>query len=352
MAEIEIFGAGIFGLTVAWHLHRRGAKIRVIEKRQVGAGASGGVVGALAPHTPDNWNAKKQFQFESLIANGPFWAEIDTISGLSSGYGQTGRLVALDDQREVRLAQERHENAKSLWRGHAEWLTRPAADFAGWGPSSTTGQIAHDTLSARILPKAACASLAQALRQEGVEILEGQTCGKGGDLRIDCTGYEGLESLSQELDLPFGSGVKGQGLLVAHDAADMPQIYAGGLHIIPHADGTTAIGSTSESQWSDPVATDRHLAEIHRRAALICPALAGKQVLARWAGVRPRGRRRAPILGRHPANPNHFIANGGFKIGFGVAVRVGQLMADLVLDGVADIPDQFTVAANLRRKWP
>ena len=34
----------------------------------------------------------------------------------------------------------------------------------------------------------------------------------------------------------------------------------------------------------------------------------------------------------------HFIANGGFKIGFGVAPLVAQVMADLVLEGRDRIP--------------
>ena len=62
MADVTIYGAGVFGLSIAWSCITRGAKVRVIEKKSVGAGSSGGPVGALSPHTPDNWNVKKQFQ--------------------------------------------------------------------------------------------------------------------------------------------------------------------------------------------------------------------------------------------------------------------------------------------------
>ena len=50
MAQIAVMGAGIFGLASAWAMARRGARVRVIEASRIGAGASGGVVGALAPH--------------------------------------------------------------------------------------------------------------------------------------------------------------------------------------------------------------------------------------------------------------------------------------------------------------
>ena len=46
----------------------------------------------------------------------------------------------------------------------------------------------------------------------------------------------------------------------------------------------------------------------------------------------------ASLLGPWPGRPGHFIANGGFKIGFGVVPLVAQVMADLVLEGCHRIP--------------
>jgi sarcosine oxidase subunit beta len=39
--EVAVVGAGVTGLSVAWHLRRRGARVRVLERTGVGAGASG-----------------------------------------------------------------------------------------------------------------------------------------------------------------------------------------------------------------------------------------------------------------------------------------------------------------------
>lgn len=348
MVEIEVFGGGIFGLSVAFACLKRGANVRLIEKRTIGAGASGGVVGALAPHTPDNWNAKKQFQFESLIASQGFWAEVGGLSGVSSGYGRTGRLVAVPDKRQLELARMRVTSAQKFWHGLAQWSVVRAGDFTGLAPDSPTGYLTFDTLSARISPRDACTSLAGAFRALGGEILLGETKGRGGDATVLCTGYEGIKTLSEELGQPIGKGVKGQGLLLEHDARNRPQVFAEGVHFIPHQNGTVAVGSTSEIDWEGPGQTDEKLADLHARAVDICPVLHGATVLHRWAGVRPRARRRAPILGQHPLYDHVFIANGGFKIGFGMAVKVGEVMADLVLNGHADIPESFTIAANMK----
>jgi len=78
----------------------------------------------------------------------------------------------------------------------------------------------------------------------------------------------------------------------------------------------------------------------------VVPVLHGARVVARWAGLRPRARSRAPMLGEHPLHPGQYIANGGFKIGIGMAPKVGNVMADLVLEGIDTIPDRLRPDAS------
>jgi glycine oxidase len=53
------------------------------------------------------------------------------------------------------------------------------------------------------------------------------------------------------------------------------------------------------------------------------------------------------MLGRHPLHAGAFIANGGFKIGFGMAPLVSEMLADLVVDGIDRIPPEFRPEASL-----
>lgn len=344
MADVTIMGAGIFGLSIAWECLRRGAHVQVIDPNGACSGSSGGVVGALSPHTPENWNVKKQVQFDSLLAAETFWVEVDGVSGLSSGYGRVGRLQPVADARALELARDRAVQAFSLWQGKAQWVVLPAREAGRWAPISPTGWLIHDTLSARVHPQHAGQSLVRALQERGVSILQaGASTGRV----IWATGYQGLLDLSRDLGKPVGNGVKGQAAVLGFDAGDAPQLFADGIHIIPHMDGTVAVGSTSEREFDDPTSTDGTLEEVIAAARVACPALADAPVLARWAGVRPRAKSRAPMLGAWPGRPEHFIANGGFKIGFGMAPAVAQMMVDLVLDEVYTIPDAFKVVANL-----
>ncbi|MDM7255591.1 MAG: FAD-dependent oxidoreductase, partial [Paracoccus sp. (in: a-proteobacteria)] len=133
---------------------------------------------------------------------------------------------------------------------------------------------------------------------------------------------------------------KGQSALLAFAAADAPQVFASGVHIVPHADGTVAVGSTSERAFGS-LATDAQLDMLIDRARQICPQLEDAPVIERWAGLRPRATSRAPLMGAWPGRPGHFVLNGGFKIGFGMAPKLASVMAALVLEGRDQIPDGF-----------
>ncbi len=345
MVDVTVRGAGVFGLSIAWVCARRGARVQVIDPYGPGAGASGGLVGALAPHVPENWNAKKAFQFDSLILAEPFWTEVEATGGVSSGYGRTGRLQPIADDRALELARDREVTAAELWQGKARWQVRPETELAPWAPPSATGYLIHDTLSARMHPRRACAALAAALRTLGVDILiEGADRGQV----IHATGATGLAELNTHFGKTVGGAIKGQAALLRFDAgADVPQIFADAVHIVPHADGTLAIGSTSEREFEDPTDTDAQLDTVIERALAAMPVLHGATVIERWAGLRPRAKSRAPMLGAHPLHPGQFIANGGFKIGFGMAPKVAEVMADLMLEERDTIPGDFRPEVSL-----
>lgn len=342
-AEITVRGAGIFGLSIAWELTQRGAAVQIVDPHGPAAGASGGIVGALAPHVPENWNPKKQFQLESLLMAPKFWAQVEDVGGALSGYARLGRTQPIADEAGLALAHARAETAQQFWGTAAEWIVRPVSQ-PDWQAASPTGFEIHDTLSARIHPYQACMALVAALATKNIAV---QSEGRESGTVIHATGVAGLEDLTAAHTRLVGAGIKGQAALLDFDARHAAQLFADTLHIIPHADGTTAIGSTTERAFDDPTGTDAQLDDIVDRARHAVPALRDAPVITRWAGLRPRSRSRAPMLGAWPNRPGHFIANGGFKIGFGMAPKVAQTMADLILDGRNTIPPGFDVAASL-----
>jgi glycine oxidase len=160
------------------------------------------------------------------------------------------------------------------------------------------------------------------------------------------TGWQGLVDLGQALGRKAGDGVKGQAISLRHALPPgAPQIYHDGLHIIPHADGTVGVGSTSQAIWTDqtPHHADTETLLCAARSAL--PCLSDAPVIEAWAGIRPRATSRSPLMGQWPGRPGHHVMNGGFKIGIGMAPKMAEVMADLVLDGRDTIPEGFRLGA-------
>jgi glycine oxidase len=343
MVDVTVRGAGIFGLSVAWACALRGASVRVVDPAGPAAGASGGIVGALAPHVPENWNAKKAFQLESLLSAEGFWAEVEAVGGHAPGYIRSGRLQPVADDAALALARQRQDTAAELWQGRARWALIRAED-QDWAPHSPTGWLIHDTLSALVHPRQACAALVAALAVRGVEIVaEAPEAGQ----TLWATGVAGLETLNAGHPRLVGAGIKGQAALLQLDQGGAAQLFADGVHVIPHLDGTVAVGGTTEREYDSPDCTDAQLDAVIAKARAAVPALQDAPVIERWAGLRPRSRSRAPMLGAWPGRPGQYIANGGFKIGFGMAPKVAEVMADLLLEGRDAIPEGFRVGDNL-----
>ncbi|MCG6884266.1 MAG: FAD-binding oxidoreductase, partial [Silicimonas sp.] len=231
MPDVTICGAGVFGLSVAWEILRHGASVTVIDPNGPGAGASGGVVGALQPHTPDPWNDKKQFQLESLLSAERFWQGVEAASGVPSGYARVGRLQPLSTEREIELARSRAAAASERWGPAATWEIIDRASAGDWAPPSPTGFFLHDTLSAILHPRHATQSLAAAITARGGTIAKEAPLGPA---VVWATGWLGLTDLGAALGQPVGTGVKGQALLLGYNAAGSPQVFAEGIHFVPH----------------------------------------------------------------------------------------------------------------------
>jgi glycine/D-amino acid oxidase-like deaminating enzyme len=350
--QVIVVGAGIWGLACAFACARRGDSVTVYDAGQVGSGASGGIVGALAPHAPDQWDATKHFQFEALDTAPAFWKDVDTTSGIQSGYGRIGRLQPLLNEKAVALAELRTESALSLWQGRYFWNIEDRPDKMA--KAAAPFGVVRDTLSARINPASAMTSLAGACRAFGVTILEDHpvteltdqgVSGPWGrttaDAVIVSAGVVGFELIAPFTPLHPGSGVKGQAALLDINLKTHTQIFADGVYIIPHTDGSVAVGSTSEKTWHIE-GTDERLDTIITKAGNILPILKDVKVIQRWSGIRPKARRRHPMVGPVPNLKGVYSALGPFKIGFGLSHKIGEAVANQIHGDPIEIPDRFS----------
>lgn len=356
--DTAIIGGGILGLWAARHAIKRGERVALFEKRSVGAGASGGFLGALMPHMPDRWNDKKQFQFEGLHSLEAVIAELEAESGVDCGYRRCGRIMPVTNEKLLQQIEKRIAGASNYWQGQYEMALIPpslapenAGDHElfrkGWiNPDIAEFGVQHDTLSARVNPRAYLKALETYVRplcdffiETAVETLE--VC--NGEVSIVtqdkvhitaervcvASGYEAYQLLQPFIEeansgKPIGRGVKGQAVLVEFEHDDnLPIVYHDGSYVVPHKRNLVAIGSTSQNDWDDPDAFDEGNMEFYERALELVPALKNAPIIDRWASVRPRntleGRGTEPYFGQVGHHENLFALIGGFKITLGIS---------------------------------
>lgn len=375
MADLVIVGGGIMGLWAGVQGVRAGMETLVLDAGHPGSGASGGLLGALMPHLPERWNEKKQFQLEALASLEGEIAALEAATGLSAGYRRTGRLLPLSKPHHRVLAEARAAQAATLWQVGDQvfsWRVMDRPEVEGWPDAAACeAGVVVETLAGRVSPRAMIALLVRFLEMsplatirhhakvvavEGggsaVVLADGERIGFGHCVIAAGPGaFPLIDGLVPDRAAASGRPVKGQAALVAGGGAEgLPVLFQDGLYIVPHDNGTVAIGSTSEDAFDDPFGTDGQLDDLLSRAVALAPALAGAPVMERWAGLRPRAIGREPMVGRLGAHPAVSVLAGGFKVSFGL----GHLLAEAVIDDVAGqppkrkLPASFDVGEHIR----
>lgn len=341
-APLVIVGAGVVGLWCALKAVRLGVSPLVLDAGAAGGGASNGHLGALMPHQPVNWSARKQAQLDGLLSLEREVALLERETGLSCGYRRCGRIVPLTSE----LQRERHlawaEAALENWPERAPggrqlgWRVLDSNPAPGWiAEDAAPCGFALETLSARLAPRRLTAALKAALAGRAVVAENCAAIRIDGDGTVHLAdgrairaervilsaGWQSSALVADGASMPPVTGVKGQSALlrpVAPLDAALPVLYDDGVYAIVHDDGLVAVGSTSEKQWSEAFSTDGRLDDVIARASRLSPALRAAQVVERWAGIRPRGPTAEPVVGRVGAG-RVVAATAGFKITFAIA---------------------------------
>lgn len=375
VCDVLIVGGGIFGLSIAYALQKQNISVIVLEKRSCGWGASGGILGALMPHVPDQWNAKKQFQFEALSTLPDYIRDLEAKTGIETGYRQCGRIIPLSSENDLLYAQQRQEESRDHWSTAKTNYTFGVHNDERFTQMGWLAKERHpfgfvlDTLAATIDPAAYVQALQEAVGQDCIhegESFEGfdeqrgvVTCASGQTFRakivVLSAGFETFDILQPYYQKQTGSGIKGQATLLQLkrplSTPLPPVLYDDGVYIIAKTQTTCAVGSTSENNWhgTQPNQPTFDSPPYLEKAKALCPALENAEVLTHWAGVRPRAPKRDPMIGRVSGTKNVYVATGGFKIGLGIAHTTAQTVVGIITETSikTNIPESFRVEWHL-----
>ena len=314
---IVVVGAGIIGASIARRLAMAGKRVRLIDAREPGRGATHAAAGMLAPGGEfDADSIWLRLALRSLSLYPDWIRELREETGMAIDYSVNGALQTGDGLAE-RCERQRRLGIPCEMRGDG------AAFYPGDGA---------------VDPRDLFAAVIASCRRLGVEIVAGQPVEQiddsDGPLVIAAGAWSGaipVFSSGRRVELPGTSPVKGH--LIAYRLApgSLPHILRRDhTYIVQRASGLTIAGSTSQEIGFDPAVDTAICHQLRQRAEALWPVLCEHQPCEAWTGFRPRCETGEPAIGRVDGT-RIWLACGHFRNGILLAPITAEIVAGDIL---------------------
>jgi glycine oxidase len=362
--DAVVIGAGLIGLSCAWRARRRGLSVLVVDRaEELGAGTSGVAAGMLAPVTEADFGEEGPLTVN--LAGRERWpafaAELEEVTGLATGYRDSGALVVAADRDDAEALHRLHDFQRSLGLA-AEWLapSRCRALEPGLSPRIAGGILAPQDGHAD--PRATLSALAAAVEELalGVEVEAIELHGSAVSGVRTSAGTVACEQVvvaagpwSAALD-PVGDGppvrpVKGQ-ILELRTRGAVPEPFQRVLrtprcYLVARGDGRVVLGATVEEQGFDTAVTADGVFRLLEAAWEVLPEVGELELVGARAGLRPGTPDNAPVVG--PGELDGLIwATGHWRNGVLLAPLTGEVVAGLLAG--EPLPDEVAALSPER----
>lgn len=355
-ADVVVIGGGLQGLSSALHLVRRGRRVVVLEADTCGRHASG--VNAGGVRTLDRHLAEVPL---SLAARA-LWHRLSELVDEDVGFVPSGQLKIAETEAELAELRQREQTLRAL--GYTHEVLIDAAEVRQLVPALTpriTGALwaADDGYA---YPYGVVTAFRRAGQRRGVQVHEAtpaQRIERQGDRWRVHTPHGVFEApqlvntagawageIARQAGEPVPLEAGGLMLMVTHRVPPFvrPVLGATGraLSFKQFANGTVVIGGGLRCA-ADPVArhgdADMHkLATSARTVTDLFPHLGPIGINRAWVGVEgfmPDG---IPVIGPSRTQPGLVHAFGFSAHGFELSPVVGQIVAELLIDGRSTLP--------------
>lgn len=347
--KVVVIGAGVAGLAIGWKLASAGAKVVLLERAQVGNGATTASGGMLAAATELGTTPTPEVAF-ARKANAlwpDFATALQTQTGVDIAYRPNGALL-------VRM---KGENTIAHHALSGEMCFLPADEARAMEPllGETISDAIFATSEAQVDSQALCRALAVAFVRAGGELQSNETAVRferdgnrvtgittpftthHADAFVLATGAWSarIEGLPPEAVPPI-TPVKGEIIvLTPPEGVSVPEhvIWGNGIYVVPRR-GRVLVGATMELAGFDTSLTRAAELWLRRQAQELMPGLSQWRLAEHWAGLRPASPDGLPVLGQ-TALDGLFVASGQYRNGILFAPAVAEVLSRLVLERTA-----------------
>ena len=347
--DVAIAGGGVIGGAIALELARAGLRVGVFDRQELGQEASWASAGIISP-APENPGmiAMVELAKPSAALYPKFAAQVEELSGQSTGYRRKGTLEALfahDAKAELSTIIAVHHGlglkAEPLGAEDAREL-EPAL-------SEEIGAAVLRPEEASIDNRALTAAVLQAARRSGVEFFPGEGVKaiwrEGGACRGLVLQNETVAAKWTVIAAGCFSGTiegaaryapvrpaKGQmAALRAEEVTIDRVLWTGKVYLVPRNDGRILAGATVEYAGFDKRVTAAGMEKILSAAIALVPGLADARIEETWAGLRPDSQDHLPILG--PTDVDGLLmATGHFRSGILLTPITARLLREWITE--------------------
>jgi glycine oxidase len=367
--DVVVIGGGVIGLAIGWRACRDGLSTIVLEASRPGRGATHAAAGMLAPVSEANFGEQHQIalNLESARRYPSFVAELESATGMVTGYQPSGTLTVALDRDQAEHLRQLHQFQVSL-ELDAQWLgaSECRALERGLAPSVLGG--IRSSVDHQVSPRALASVLVEAFESAGGELRSNTPVAAVNVESERATGVmleSGERIVAEQVVVGAGwqSGqlagipydalvpvrpVKGQiirlrgdrNALVAGRVIGTPEVY-----IVPREDGRVVVGATVEERGADTTVTAGGVFELLRAAYETLPGITELELVEVMAGLRPAAPDNAPIIGPSSIDGLHW-ATAHWRNG----ILLAPITAEAVVDGLAGrrLPEIFAPFAPAR----
>ncbi|MHB1682846.1 MAG: glycine oxidase ThiO [Bacilli bacterium] len=341
--DVIVAGGGVIGASIAWRLGQEGRRVLLLEKGEIGMGASSAAAGMLGAQLEmDKPGPQYQLGLESRSMYRSFANEL---------FEETGIDIQMTDNGTLRLAHDEEEAGRlrrlGVWQSEsgarAQWLTPIETNRLEplLGPTHGALHLPDDgNIAAPLLSRAlAVAARIRTDAVEGAAILSYGIDGRGvvvntldavyhADFLVLAAGaWSGGINGKPALPVQVGP-VKGQllsirprGPLRLHRTA-----FAEGIYLVPKRDGSIIAGATEErdARFQRDVTLEA-VYSLLKAVRAVAPELANAAFERAWTGFRPATPNSLPLIGADPAYPQFIYAVGHYRNGILLAPVTGNM---------------------------